>query len=73
MRALNHTASIGLALIGMLTSISGIAFGEFKPILIGFVLLAGSAVFALLSLGYRPASATTPQAIEVPVSQNRQE
>jgi hypothetical protein len=73
MRALNHTASIGLALTGMLTSIVGIISGEFKPFLIGFVLLGGSTVFAVLSLGFRPVSATSPRPLEVPVGQNLQD
>jgi hypothetical protein len=59
MRALNSVLSAGLALAGMLTSISGVAAGEYKPVLIGLVLLAGAVVFALLHIGARAISART--------------
>jgi hypothetical protein len=64
MRSLSSTLSVGLALFGMLTSIAGVMASEFKPVLIGFVLLAGSAVFALLHIGFRPISARAGGSID---------
>lgn len=52
----NFTGSLSglLAIIGMAVAIGGVAIGEFKPILIGLVLLAGGSVFALIHIGMRP-------------------
>jgi hypothetical protein len=54
MRQTSATVSVCLALAGMFISIGGISAGEFKPILIGIVLLGGAVVFALLNIGSRP-------------------
>lgn len=42
-----------LAIAGMIAAIGGISANEFKPVLIGFVLLAGAGIFALLSIAAR--------------------
>ena len=68
MQALSGKLSVGLALVGMITSISGIAASEFKPVVIGFVLLAGSAIFALLYIGSRSIAARKGRSIDVPVA-----
>jgi hypothetical protein len=42
-----------LTTAGVAAGLLGIAAGEFKPFAVGFVLLAGAAVFALLYVGTR--------------------
>jgi hypothetical protein len=42
-----------LATVGVAAGVLGIAAGEFKPFAVGFVLLAGATVFALLYVGTR--------------------
>jgi hypothetical protein len=42
-----------LATAGTALAVSGIHWGEFKPFMIGLVLLLGAGVFAILSLGAR--------------------
>jgi hypothetical protein len=69
MRGLSGGLSAALALIGMLTSIGGVVANEFKPILIGFIMLAGAAVFALLHIGARAKSARAGQAVNLPLAQ----
>lgn len=46
-------ASLLLALSGIASAVCGIIIEQFKPILIGFVLLTGAGVFATLFLGIR--------------------
>jgi hypothetical protein len=76
MRGLSSVSSVGLALVGMLTAVEGVAAGEFKPFMIGLVLLAGAAVFALLYIGARRRTGTPAgwsEAAEAPhaVADNR--
>lgn len=42
-----------LATVGVAAAVLGIAAGEFKPVAVGFVLLFGATVFALLYIGTR--------------------
>jgi hypothetical protein len=65
MRAL----SAGLALVGMVTSISGVAANEFKPVFIGLVLLSGATVFALLHIGSRSKTANPSRSIHSSAAQ----
>jgi len=69
MRSMSSILSFGLAMFGMLISIAGVMANEFKPVVIGFVLLAGSAVFALLHIGFRFVAARSVQSADEPVPQ----
>lgn len=45
--------SLLLAVAGLISAVSGIIIEQFKPILIGFVLMMGAGVLATLYLGTR--------------------
>lgn len=53
MRGFTFLVSAALTIAGILAGIGGVVASEFKPVLIGFVLLTGAAVFALLYVGTR--------------------
>jgi hypothetical protein len=68
MRGFTGSLSGGLALFGMLTSIGGVVANEFKPILIGFIMLAGATVFALLNIGARSIAKKAGRAVHSPMA-----
>jgi hypothetical protein len=57
-RRFTFGVSAALAIAGVVSGVAGVQASELKPFLIGWVLLFGAGVFALLSLGGRRAEST---------------
>ena len=53
MKGMTFAVSAALAAAGMALAVAGVQWGEWKPFLIGWVLLMGAGVFAVLALAAR--------------------